>query len=195
MIDIDKDAAEFGQHFKQGGWRLGLLVARSVKSSTGSGARSDLEHVPGKVTTSEFAKKSGIGDRSIRFYYKAWELAADDGMVHHAKDLSPGDEDASLDYDEIDFDNRALWSKYLNKAREPKNPKLKPSASNDALKKKGGEPSPSVRDDVDLAKYVKKLQRANSVFDKIDKQIDELLQTSAEPKHILSRPRSHLLQL
>lgn len=28
---VDSDAREFGQHFRQGGWRLGLLVARNVK--------------------------------------------------------------------------------------------------------------------------------------------------------------------
>jgi hypothetical protein len=30
-MSLDNDAREFGQHFKQGGWRLGLLVARNVK--------------------------------------------------------------------------------------------------------------------------------------------------------------------
>ena len=29
-MSIDNDAREFGQHLKQGGWRLGLLVARNM---------------------------------------------------------------------------------------------------------------------------------------------------------------------
>jgi hypothetical protein len=30
-MSVDDDARVFGQHFKQGGWRLGLLVARNVE--------------------------------------------------------------------------------------------------------------------------------------------------------------------
>lgn len=120
--EIDSDAAEFGNHFKQGGWRLGLLVARSVKIGNHGGNRSS-SHVNLKISASEFAAKSGVSESNTRLYYKAWEMAADEGHCLHAKELKPGDEDASIDHDEDDNESRILWAKFLQKSREPKKPK------------------------------------------------------------------------
>ncbi|MCX5045500.1 hypothetical protein OG921_20240 [Aldersonia sp. NBC_00410] len=55
---MDDDAREFGQHFKQGGWRLGLLVARNVEHGGAGGRPAEnrsLENGSGKVSMSQFA--------------------------------------------------------------------------------------------------------------------------------------------
>lgn len=119
---IDCDAAEFGSHFKQGGWRLGLLVARSVKVGNHGGSRSS-SHVNLKISVAEFATKSGVSESNTRVYFKAWEMAAEEGHCLRAAELNPGDEDASIDFDEDDNESRILWAKFLQKAREPKKPK------------------------------------------------------------------------
>ena len=137
-MSLDNDAREFGQHFKQGGWRLGLLVARNVEPHKGQGkprppvdeAASPLstpdgvlDEKPSKVSGTEFATKAGVSKQHVANYYKAWELAADDHKCLHAKDLSPGDEDLE-DLEEEDVEHtRELWSKYLQMAKEPKEPK------------------------------------------------------------------------
>lgn len=118
---IDSDATEFANHFKQGGWRLGLLVARSVVMQAKPGGIPTGDN--GKVTTGEFAKKSGVSQTTVQYYFKAWELAADEGHCLHARELNPGDEDASIDHDEDDNESRIMWSKFYQKAREPKKPK------------------------------------------------------------------------
>lgn len=103
---IEVDAQEFGMHLRQGGWRLGLLVARDVEPGAGSGTRTDLavDHGRGsedKVSAERFAELTGrsevddrrlIGPERVMRYYRAWERAAAKGKVPRAADLSPGDE-------------------------------------------------------------------------------------------------------
>lgn len=106
-MSIDTDATEFGRHFKQGGWRLGLLVARNVDLGRGQGKPrppvDEVEDASGvigeksqgieKVSCSQFATTAGVSKQTVAHYYKAWQLAADDGKCTHAENLSPGDED------------------------------------------------------------------------------------------------------
>jgi hypothetical protein len=74
---IDNDARTFGLHFKQGGWRLGLLVARNVYVSDDERGRRDLKAPElGKVTANQFAEKAGVTAKTVQLYYRAWELAA-----------------------------------------------------------------------------------------------------------------------
>lgn len=130
-MSLDNDAREFGQHFKQGGWRLGLLVARNVEPHKGQGkprpqvdeaAGATVTEKPTKVSGTEFAIKSGVSKQCVAYYYKAWQLAADDGKCPHAETLSPDDE--VLDgIEEDDEHTRELWSKYLEKARTPAKPR------------------------------------------------------------------------
>lgn len=94
---IELDAQEFGLHLKQGGWRLGLLVARDVEPGVGSGTRTDLgASIPrlgeGKVSAETFAEMAKSTSQRVMRYYRAWERYADRGRVPHAADLSPGDE-------------------------------------------------------------------------------------------------------
>lgn len=95
---IEMDAQEFGLHLKQGGWRLGLLVARDVEPGEGDPSVTTRERaasVEGKVSAGEFARMAfgtdGARNKVMR-YYRAWERYAAKGRVPHAADLSPGDE-------------------------------------------------------------------------------------------------------
>lgn len=144
MSQIDSDAIEFGNHFKQGGWRLGLLVARNVHISNGERSRSDIAASKlGKLTANQFAEKSGVSARTVQLYYKAWELASnrsDGPCVTPPQLLKPGQDDTlSINelVEESDPDERLkalnkLWLSFYHKAKgkdekpEPK-PEPKPA--------------------------------------------------------------------
>jgi hypothetical protein len=83
---VARDAREFGVYARTGGWAFGLLVARSVRPG-GQGA----EETP-KVSAKEFAELAGCSPERVMRYYKAWDRAADDGMVPHFEALTPGQE-------------------------------------------------------------------------------------------------------
>lgn len=125
---IVADAAQFGRHMKHGGWELALLVARNVYKSKGSGSRSDLAPVQGKVTPAVFAKMAGVSARTVDYYYEAWQLAADrsDGAcVTPAGSLKPGQDDSQSINDLVDEDDpelkakalQELWSYFYRKAK------------------------------------------------------------------------------
>ena len=94
-MSTEQDAAEFGLHVGRGhGWRLGLLVARSVEPNTGEGGNPSVVRATdeGKVSARTFAKKANTtADRVLR-YFNGWRRAADDGIVPTAAQLRPGDE-------------------------------------------------------------------------------------------------------
>ncbi|MFE2045675.1 hypothetical protein ACFXAZ_33120 [Streptomyces sp. NPDC059477] len=95
---VARDAREFGVYARTGGWAFALLVARSVRPG-GQGA----EETP-KVSAKEFAELAGCSPDRVMRYYKAWDRAADDGMVPQFEALRPGqdvelpDADAWLTY-------------------------------------------------------------------------------------------------
>jgi rubrerythrin len=62
------------------------MVARSVRPG-GQGA----EETP-KVSAKEFAELAGCSPERVMRYYKAWDRAADDGLVPHFEALAPGQE-------------------------------------------------------------------------------------------------------
>ena len=132
-MTYDQDAREFGQHVRHGGWRLGLLVARNCRP--GQAGRPSLKNCPhvdnyedetnestssdNRVGFREFAKIAGVGHAQVAYYYKAWQLAAQDGKVPPADELDS--ESEPLQDQLTDDDNtRDLWSKYLHMARESK---------------------------------------------------------------------------
>jgi hypothetical protein len=86
---VARDAREFGVYARTGGWAFGLMVARSVRPG-GQGA----EETP-KVSAKEFAELAGCSADRVMRYYKAWDRAADDGVVPHFEALAPG-QDAEL---------------------------------------------------------------------------------------------------
>jgi hypothetical protein len=123
-MPVDDDAREFGQHVKQGGWRLGFLVARCCDPSSKGGRPPKEENRPqvnssGKVSLREFAAKAGVSPAQISYCYKAWQLAAEDGHCAPAEQLSPEDEDGSReDLEEDDEHTRESWLTYYRKARD-----------------------------------------------------------------------------
>ncbi|MFJ2814706.1 hypothetical protein [Streptomyces sp. NPDC087294] len=95
---VARDAREFGGYARTGGWAFGLMVARSVRPG-GQGA----DETP-KVSAKEFAELAGCSADRVMRYYKAWDRAADDGLVPLFEALAPGqdvelpDADVWLDY-------------------------------------------------------------------------------------------------
>ncbi|WP_327715154.1 hypothetical protein OG381_06525 [Streptomyces sp. NBC_00490] len=83
---VARDAREFGVYARTGGWTFGLMVARSVRPG-GQGA----DETP-KVSAKEFAELAGCSADRVMRYYKAWDRAADDGLVPHFEALAPGQE-------------------------------------------------------------------------------------------------------
>lgn len=102
------DAQEFGQHVRQGGWRLGLLVARNVE--IGEAGRPSMENrnnrSNSKVSGNEFARLSGVSRPKVLRYLAAWNLAAEQGVVPPASDLTPG---TNVD---LDVDTLPAWSQF-----------------------------------------------------------------------------------
>ncbi|MFF7446364.1 MULTISPECIES: hypothetical protein [unclassified Streptomyces] len=83
---VARDAREFGAYARTGGWAFALMVARSVRPG-GQGA----DETP-KVSAKEFAELAGCSADRVMRYYKAWDRAADDGLVPHFETLAPGQE-------------------------------------------------------------------------------------------------------
>ncbi|MFJ3670973.1 hypothetical protein ACIPSE_31375 [Streptomyces sp. NPDC090106] len=83
---VAQDAREFGTYARTGGWAFGLMVARSVRPG-GQGA----DETP-KVSAKEFAELAGCSADRVMRYYKAWDKAADDGLVPQFEALAPGQE-------------------------------------------------------------------------------------------------------
>lgn len=149
---IATDAAEFGRIVKQGGWRLGLLVARNVQVVEGKGTRTDLQLVgSSKVSPNQFAKLAGVSDETVRLYWHAWNFAAKAGRVLASDELAPGDEDGSVEFEELDEDDRASWDEFYKMARNrnkaPKEPSVEKPTEKPVPKPKPAKESPQLSDD------------------------------------------------
>ncbi|MER6347202.1 hypothetical protein ACWC10_10915 [Streptomyces sp. NPDC001595] len=95
---VARDAAEFGAYARTGGWAFGLKVARSVRPGGQSA-----EGTP-KVSAKEFAELAGCSPERVMRYYRAWDRAADDGMVPHFEALAPGQE--------VELPDADVWLNY-----------------------------------------------------------------------------------
>ncbi|WP_328370627.1 hypothetical protein OG800_46215 [Streptomyces sp. NBC_00445] len=95
---VARDAREFGVYARTGGWAFGLMVARSVRPG-GQGA----DETP-KVSAKEFAELAGCSADRVMRYYKAWDRAADDGLVPHFEELAPGQE--------VELPDADVWLSY-----------------------------------------------------------------------------------
>ncbi|MFI9151719.1 hypothetical protein [Streptomyces sp. NPDC053367] len=95
---VARDAREFGAYARTGGWAFALMVARSVRPG-GQGA----QETP-KVSAKEFAELAGCSAERVMRYYKAWDRAADDGMVPHFEALTPGQE--------VELPDADVWLSY-----------------------------------------------------------------------------------
>ncbi|MFF4836152.1 hypothetical protein [Streptomyces sp. NPDC001315] len=95
---VARDAREFGVYARTGGWAFGLMVARSVRPGGQSA-----DGTP-KVSAKEFAELAGCSAERVMRYYKAWDRAADDGVVPHFEALAPGQE--------VELPDADVWLSY-----------------------------------------------------------------------------------
>ncbi|WP_328429893.1 hypothetical protein [Streptomyces sp. NBC_00443] len=95
---VARDAREFGVYARTGGWAFGLMVARSVRPGGQSAGETP------KVSAKEFAELAGCSPDRVMRYYKAWDRAADDGLVPHFETLTPGQE--------VDLPDADVWLGY-----------------------------------------------------------------------------------
>ncbi|MFF4350154.1 hypothetical protein [Streptomyces sp. NPDC001530] len=95
---VTRDAHDFGAYARTGGWAFGLKVARSVRPGGQSA-----DETP-KVSAKEFAELAGCSPERVMRYYKAWDRAADDGLVPHFEILVPGED--------IELPDAEVWLTY-----------------------------------------------------------------------------------
>ncbi|MBK6014484.1 hypothetical protein [Streptomyces sp. MBT53] len=95
---VARDAHEFGAYARTGGWAFGLKVARSVRPGGQSA-----DETP-KVSAKEFAELADCSPERVMRYYKAWDRAADDGLVPHFEELAPGQE--------VELPDADVWLNY-----------------------------------------------------------------------------------
>ena len=95
---VARDAREFGVYARTGGWAFGLMVARSVRPG-GQGA----DGTP-KVSAKEFAELAGCSPERVMRFYKAWDRAADDGLVPLFEALAPGQD--------VELPDADVWLSY-----------------------------------------------------------------------------------
>ncbi|GAQ65698.1 hypothetical protein [Streptomyces scabiei] len=97
---VARDAREFGVYARTGGWAFALKVARSVRPGGETAGET------AKVSAKRFADLAGCSPERVMRYYKAWDRAADDGMVPHFEALAPGEE--------IDLPDSDVWLTYYS---------------------------------------------------------------------------------
>ncbi|MER6126325.1 hypothetical protein ABT173_27630 [Streptomyces sp. NPDC001795] len=83
---VARDAREFGVYARTGGWAFALKVARSVRPGGQPAGETP------KISARRFAELAGCSAERVMRYYKAWDKAADDGLVPHFEILVPGQE-------------------------------------------------------------------------------------------------------
>lgn len=120
VTKMERDAKEFGVLVKQGGWRLGLLVARNVIKAPG---RIPAETLAPKTNATAFAEKSSTSPTRVLRYLEAWENAATAELVPHAADLHPGGEI------ELDAETLPDWESFYRATAAPKAAPPRPRAT------------------------------------------------------------------
>lgn len=85
---------------RTGGWAFGLRVARSVRPGGQAAGETP------KVSAKEFAALADCSPERVMRYYKAWDKAADDGVVPHFEALAPGAE--------VELPGADLWLTYYS---------------------------------------------------------------------------------
>ncbi|MCX4911031.1 hypothetical protein [Streptomyces sp. NBC_00878] len=92
------DAREFGAYVRAGGWAFALKVARSVRPG------GEIAGETPKVSAKEFAELAGCSPERVMRYYKAWDKAADDGLVPYFEALAPGQD--------VELPDSDVWHSY-----------------------------------------------------------------------------------
>ncbi|MEV6588266.1 hypothetical protein [Streptomyces acidicola] len=97
---VARDAREFGVYARTGGWTFALKVARSVRPGGQVAGETP------KVSAKEFAELAGCSPERVMRYYKAWDMAADDGLVPQFEAIGPGDD--------IELPEADVWLSYYS---------------------------------------------------------------------------------
>ncbi|WP_430727338.1 hypothetical protein [Streptomyces beigongshangae] len=98
--DVARDARDFGAYVRAGGWAFALKVARSVRPGGEPAGETP------KVSAKGFAELAGCSPERVMRYYKAWDKAADDGLVPYFETLAPGRE--------IELPDSDVWHAYYS---------------------------------------------------------------------------------
>ncbi|MFE9680503.1 hypothetical protein [Streptomyces sp. NPDC006285] len=96
--EVAQDARDFGAYVRAGGWAFALKVARSVRPG------GELAGETSKVSAKGFAELAGCSPERVMRYYKAWDRAADDGLVPYFEALAPGQD--------VELPDSDLWHAY-----------------------------------------------------------------------------------
>ncbi|KPI19001.1 hypothetical protein OK074_1465 [Actinobacteria bacterium OK074] len=97
---IARDAREFGVYARTGGWAFALKVARSVRPGGQSA-----DETP-KISARRFAELAECSPERVMRYYKAWDMAADDGVVPQFEALVPGED--------VELPDADVWITYYS---------------------------------------------------------------------------------
>ncbi|GEB60365.1 hypothetical protein [Streptomyces gardneri] len=97
---VVRDAQDFGIYARTGGWAFALKVARSVRPG-GQPAEGTART---KVSAKAFAALAGCSPDRVMRYYKAWDMAADDGLVPQFEVLVPGED--------VELPDADVWLSY-----------------------------------------------------------------------------------
>ncbi|MFI7105027.1 hypothetical protein ACIBK9_01845 [Nonomuraea sp. NPDC050227] len=102
---MEQDARSFGSYANSGGWMFGLMVARCVQpqnvEATHKASSED------KISAKKFALMAGTSAVRVMRFYRAWERAAEAGVVPSPGLLTPGQE--------IELPEPGLWGEYFTK--------------------------------------------------------------------------------
>ncbi|AVH94635.1 hypothetical protein GCM10010497_18300 [Streptomyces cinereoruber] len=99
---VVRDARDFGVYARTGGWAFALKVARSVRPG-GQAAEGDARR---KVSAKAFAELAGCSPERVMRHYKAWDMAADDGLVPQFEALVPGED--------VELPDADVWISYYS---------------------------------------------------------------------------------
>ncbi|MFD3660397.1 hypothetical protein ACFWVF_07290 [Streptomyces sp. NPDC058659] len=97
---VVRDAQDFGIYARTGGWAFALKVARSVRP----GGQPAEGTAAAKVSAKAFAALAGCSPDRVMRYYKAWDMAADDGLVPQFEVLVPGED--------VELPDADVWLSY-----------------------------------------------------------------------------------
>ncbi|MEU5343294.1 MULTISPECIES: hypothetical protein [unclassified Streptomyces] len=95
---VAQDARDFGAYVRAGGWAFALKVARSVRPGGEAAGET------AKISAKEFAELAGCSPERVMRYYKAWDKAADDGLVPFFEALAPGQD--------VELPDSDVWHSY-----------------------------------------------------------------------------------
>ncbi|WP_053641575.1 MULTISPECIES: hypothetical protein [unclassified Streptomyces] len=99
---VVRDARDFGVYARTGGWAFALKVARSVRP----GGQAAEGTARAKVSAKAFAELAGCSPERVMRHYKAWDTAADDGLVPQFEVLVPGED--------VDLPDADAWVSYYS---------------------------------------------------------------------------------